>query len=766
MDASTQTHRLATLIVDVLGIGTRGADRMAAGVCAAFGIDLSALLDAQASFDERDRDATRRAVLATLSMAPSPEALARVFLQEGTAVVAMVDEIYQLLATRGATTAGTSESFRLSLDGQDLDVPISSAFIERVRSVLHQLIRVERGRIDLGLLQQFLLFDNGESYGSFATDTHDSRPLLHEIMLLSAVEDELRVRAAADPSFTSAVDVCVAARSAADRLLLRLEQLVTAHAAALLDERARDHSAEESPARYEQLERETLLAHGVIGGPAMSMLFDNLESDEFIGLQVADGDPLTLRFPPAVTQRKDLVECYGGVMSTVAAYLGIVRSGLTPCRDRWGSRGPVRSRALAVEASTPDPVVTWLKEVAGAAEAATVWIDSDVWRPTGESETLPFTQRALEEFLNLPLWREREKLFEVWVVCHTISTCETQGWQAELEGMEHSAWILPGQAAQRPVATLYREQLTLNVWREPDRRGTTPDVTLTTPEPGLRDLVVIEAKDRVRMPTGLAAQGEPDPRTAVASGLKYVRALGPPLTWVLNHGSFRGGIADPERNEGSAWHDLRLAAEVAPGSMPAAFTSTLGAALRPPAVQPPPSCQHRRELVLVLDTTASMDRATALIGGVLDRLTPLGWEYSALLVGDHGEDYVLRSVGVQETPSQLREAAEREPRTHGGDEAEALEDAIRRAAWQATGAHQVFVVASDAPPHPAPDCPDGIELADEVERLLSSGANLWVLSDFLGSSISVWEPFLPWPNFALVNLTDLPARLDELHEAR
>ncbi len=763
---NNEIHRLATLIVEVLQIGTRSTDRMSANVCDAFGIDLPSLVDAQPNFTDEACSATRTAVLTVLRKAPSPEALAQAFLQEGTDVVAMVDDIYRLLAAHEVTTSQTSESFRLRMSQLDLDITISAEFVERVRLLFRRLSTVDLGVINLKHIRDLVLFDGGESYGSFPTEGPDARPLLHEVMLLGAVEDELRERAARDASFYAAVQACVATRRSTENLLRRLERLVTSYAVGVLDEMVPQTAAPEaqnggSDERGLAVERQTLLEYGMVGGPVMASLFHELEANEFVGLRAAHGNPFTLMDPPVATRSLALADRYGDTISTLGAYLGIVRGQLTLKRDRWGGHDPARGRALdVVEASTPAPAVSWLAEITKAAEAAIGWIDAEVWTSTGTSRTITTTQEELEDVLNLPLWRQREVLFEIWVLSHTITTCEAQRWKADLRGLNGATWVLPGQGAEQPVATLLRDGLELDVWREA-ARGTTPDVSLATPGPTVRDLVVIEAKDRAAMPTGIASQSDPGPKTALASGLKYVRALGPTLTWVVNHGAFRGVAADPDRNEGSAWHDLRLAAEVGPGSVPPAFASSLRAALRPPSAQRLPL---RPELVLVLDTTGSMVAAAAQIGDLLEGLEPRGWDYSALLVGDHGdaEEYIVRAVASQETPTELRWAVEREPRTHGGDEPEALEDAMRRAAWQAAGDHQVFLVATDAPPHPRSECPQDIDFKEEVEKVLRTGAAVWVVSDFLGSSASVWEPFIDRPRFALVALSDLPSRLAAL----
>ncbi len=91
----------------------------------------------------------------------------------------------------------------------------------------------------------------------------------------------------------------------------------------------------------------------------------------------------------------------------------------------------------------------------------------------------------------------------------------------------------------------------------------TPDVTVTTPAPYARDLVVVEAKDRHRMAVGRRTGGVrgSDQNSALYYAERYAAGLRPAVTWVVNHCDYRYDT-DSLTEHGTVWARIRLAAKL------------------------------------------------------------------------------------------------------------------------------------------------------------------------------------------------------------
>ena len=755
IDAQDERRRVAVLIVDVLMIGARNVDRLAGEFCAAFGIDLATMIDSQRGFSPEVQKATCDAVVAQLlNNAPDVRSMFEAFARHGGAVIDMVEGIYTLLAKHAATVGEPAKKFTVRL-GADLELTISPAFIEQVRSVVERFLPIELGTVDGQLLYQLVRYDDGESYGSWPPESEDGRPLLHQIMALRPFRAHLAQRAATAPAFAAAIAEGEATQSAADRLVDRLERLLAGAGAYLLE-------ADLDPPR-DDIDRHTrqldmLRIHGLFGARVSHSFFNDLDESAFLGIRVAGGDPLQPVTPEPV-RKDDLIDQWGAALSYLGAYVAILRTGLTLRDERWLNRwgDPVKMSEL-VNATTPEPAIDWLRGLADAADRAQEWVDDVLWTPTARREVRVAVE-DLEEMLRLPLWEKRHLLFELWLLCQTISTAAGSGWVPALGGMDGDVWTLP-ERSDTPVATLSAHDQTLEVWREPNR-GVTPDITVSTTDLAKRHLVVVEAKDRHKMKTGLASDPyrPVDPEVyALGIAKRYVAALGPTVTWVCNHSKFSGDLANPDRNEGSPWHRVHMADEVAPGRVPEAFRTTISAALAVPTDRK--QSTQALAAVFVLDTTQSMEKALGSIQAVL-RVMPAVTcaSYAAILFGDHDDDYVVRPVAAYPTPTALADAIEREPTTGGGDVPEALEDAMHHAAWLADGIHQVFIVATDAPPHRLEECPHGFQFASEVTAVLDSGASIVVVTDWFRNRPQEWVPFAQHARFSFTTLAELPRRL-------
>ena len=107
-----------------------------------------------------------------------------------------------------------------------------------------------------------------------------------------------------------------------------------------------------------------------------------------------------------------------------------------------------------LDADDANAVTGWLRELSKGLEDAGRWLDEEVWQSTG---TVPREQiiEAFEEFLNLPLWRHRWLLYEIWILAASIQAAISQGWvcQLHLEREVQITWVLPVGPAQSPLAT-------------------------------------------------------------------------------------------------------------------------------------------------------------------------------------------------------------------------------------------------------------------------------------------------------------------------
>jgi hypothetical protein len=212
-----------------------------------------------------------------------------------------------------------------------------------------------------------------------------------------------------------------------------------------------------------------------------------------------------------------------------------------------------------------------------------------------------------------------------------------------------------------------------------------PDVAVTTIQQPPRDIVIVEGKDRYRMPIKSLRQG------ALEVGRKYSQASGAFFTWIVNYCSFatNEGVG-PDINLGDAWHSLFLTPEVRPGHVPQQFFDSVAAALQPLTRRVnsiKKSTQALTTLVFVCDTTGSMKshlmdfwqsmREVLLLRGGKGCFAA----FRAVLFGDHdpgqSEPYLIRHVGPALHPELVINQALREPATNGGDTPEALEDAIK-----------------------------------------------------------------------------------------
>jgi hypothetical protein len=739
-------RRLADLIVNALEVGAGKGESVIVEIFATFNVDFEAL-EAAHPVGSVDRARTLRQVAAErlAHAAPTASALVNELVRCGGRFVDMVQEVFGRLARQVTTTSGTSETFRLHRGGVDEEaLTISPAFIEQVRRLELSLGAVQVGRTDEGAIRNFLLWDNGELYGTWPRGSDDGRRLPDAVLQLAW---------AASGTTDDSDDAVLAARAAAERLIAAAEQVLRAHILHLdllphgdLRETAgRLFLNQLSDWQWDDFEKELgrFRNLGVLGAIAVEGYVTDIDRTSTVGLD--------RELRPVV--RSDSTHWGGTGMSQLAGFVALARLGL------WASRG---RRELEDRWARSTDRRSWMEWIATASDEAATWLTQDVFIPTGTVEANRVLE-VVEEFLNLPLWRARELLYEVWVLCATFDAAEREGYEVELLGLAEGGgvWRLGVGPSADPIARLHGQDrpVSLDVWREPKRvarDGTvTPDVTVSTTGRLRRDLLVIEAKDRYGMPYGQldgmrsGARRTRDMDTALGIARRYAAALRPVVTWVCNHCAFRDD-PDPSINHGDPWTRIHLAAQFRPRNVPAAFGRSVRIALTPLA-DPPAPVKSRTLLTLVVDVTSSMrsvfDEIWTTISG--DRWETFT-EVRVILFSDHGpgEPFVVRKLGPFRSVAELAEAVTRSPRGHGGDLAEALEDAMQRCRELVddVGPHSLLVL-TDAPPHDSDDCPYSIDFGAEVGELLRAGCDLYVVTDWYPAGDPTWHSFQGAPNF-------------------
>ncbi|MDN5768182.1 MAG: hypothetical protein L0H96_11115 [Humibacillus sp.] len=779
MTDAEQILRLAGLIVEALQVGTRKREwDVLDELFAAFGLELDPTVEHPQTTDAERAEVRVRMANTLAGAVPSTAALLDELLVCGGRFVAMLGEVYERLTVANATTSGGSETFvvkRGDLDEQQLT--ISPAFIEKVRRLHRTIAQVGIGRLDEEGLARFISADNGELYGRWSGEKDTERRLADAVLLLPWL------RTVVDGTQRAAVE---RARVSAERLVTSAEWVIHRHQAHL------DLLADADPAQVEEevliepmgeRRRQSLVTEieryrdsGFLGTSVDPRYMAGLPESSMAGLLESSMVGLYRDLRPAVVEIDGYRPATG--IGDLAGFVAMWRLGMFASRSR-----------IALEPLVSDPagLATWLEWVTLTCGLAADWLDDRVLQETGSVETSALLEEV-EEYLNLPLWRHRDLLYEIWLLCVVLAAAEGGGWRGELAGLRETSgvWVF---AAAAKVAELVPDPLwsdaallkPLDIWSEPALRGAddavvTPDLVVRTPGPLSRSLLVVEAKDREQFPSGrpssepvsVSVRRRLPSDSALRVGRRYAGALRAQATWVCNHCDF-ADPPDPADNFGDAWTELHLASAFRPGNVPGIFADSVRRVLRPWCAQLRSSAGSGGPLTVVLDLTASM---AAKVDPVWESLlsaegtTQLG-DIRVVVYGDHGdnEPFLTRKLGPFATVSAAREAVSNLASADGGDPEEALEDAVQRCRELVDdlGPHTV-VIATDAPPHRPEDCPYGIDLRIELTAVLQAGATVYALAD-LGPNRQLWREFVGVDGFHAVALRDLADRIRDSQRA-
>jgi hypothetical protein len=770
---SSDVMRFATLAATAFEAGSRKAETdVLDEICNEYGLSLTKIEQtATRNFAAtlrpfRRTQLVRDAVAKALAEeSQTIEALATTVLRRTKGFVAMLDEIYGCLAKAEATTSGNSDIFRLRVADVDIGIQLSPAFFERVRSAMRVLTTVELGTIDSDKLSRFLNIDY-DFYGSWPLDGKNAINLARQLTYLPWLISFLKNRTPRG-DLDASIDSC---RVAATTFVTSALRLVRGYVALLrqeADEAEEKTIPEEprpdNPSREERLvliDRTLLRERGVLRGGLRSRtmglptIVDWGFTHVFVDTLFSTPDTMGSAPNCMVTLEREVQSnFYGTPIGGLACLCGLWKAGI--------QREPEHDSDLSkVLAGGPNGITAWLHDLEVSLLGASQWLTNEVWTPSGTSKREDVVE-VFEDYLNLPLWRQRWLIYEIWLISITLDAANRAGWQSKLtldEDGQTKTWVLPKGPASVPCATLNQpgqEGSDLHVWYQGrwKRAGVDmmPDVALTTVQPPIRDVVLVEGKDRYRMPLKNLQHG------ALEVGRKYSEASGAAFTWIVNYCPFptSQGVG-PSVNHGDAWHALFLAGEVRPGRVPQDFYDSVAAALQPWTQRVnsiKKKAGHVSTLVFVCDTTQSMTKhLRAFWTSMRDVLLARGGQnqfsaFRAILFGDHDayqEPYLLRHVGPSLHPAWVIDQALREPDTNGGDTPEALEDAIKacRDVAGRLGQPVCCIVATDAPPHPVEHCPNNIDFRVEVDAFLREGNVCILVTDWLKR-----EAALPWKEF-------------------
>lgn len=240
----------------------------------------------------------------------------------------------------------------------------------------------------------------------------------------------------------------------------------------------------------------------------------------------------------------------------------------------WRSPSRVRSDDNLENELSPDAArdpARYADALIHAAEALTNRLD-DVAPIVGRAPRQA-TVEQLTEFTELPFWKHRWFLYELWTLVRVLDVAASAG-TVSLEGLTQlrpgvQEWKLPGGTASAPVARIAKGTRRVSVWTQlksqhPETRaGLEPDLRLRRDRPPEADLFLIENKDRLSITTGGIAE--------IVE--RYVTGTAVGGAWFVNYETFPTAAHDLEK--GYPDRGVRVVSKFRPGNVPADFNPSL-----------------------------------------------------------------------------------------------------------------------------------------------------------------------------------------------
>jgi hypothetical protein len=235
-----------------------------------------------------------------------------------------------------------------------------------------------------------------------------------------------------------------------------------------------------------------------------------------------------------------------------------------------------------------------------AADAFTSRLDEVA--PIVDRQTQQLTVERFIEFTELPFWKHRWFLYELWTLVRVLDAGARAG-TITLEGLTQPRpgvheWVLPGGMASAPVARITNGTRSVSVWTQlksqhPETRaGLEPDLRIRRDRKPEADLFLIENKDRLTITTGTLAE----------IVRRYVTGTKVQGAWFVNYETFPSGAADLE--SGHPGRGVRVVSKFRPDNVPEDFEpsllTALGSELQPSPVLDP-------YVAVILEWTAPPD---------------------------------------------------------------------------------------------------------------------------------------------------------------
>lgn len=378
----------------------------------------------------------------------------------------------------------------------------------------------------------------------------------------------------------------------------------------------------------------------------------------------------------------------------------------------------------------------------------------------GEKTSSTEYVKAALEFLQLPYWKKRWQIFQIWVFILCLRAFARRG--AKLNVSRRKPLTLKTGETDEPKAYIRTDKgARLELWTEfpldgRRRSELRPDIAVVVNDDGTRTPAgVIECKQRE------SASDE----VLIKDAEKYAARVAPDkLNLLVNYDRFVGpGLKHNVRLKNGGAETLFLE-DVGPKTRRGDMVSDYVLALIPPA---------HAAITFVIDATESMHWRLPEIWKAVGRMCAASSGhgaafFSAVLFGDHGpgEPYVTEVLEYTDDKKELLSRLKSADMANGEDVPEALEDAVRAVnalpPRDATHRHVIFFV--DAPPHAARDCPEGVDFEDDVESL-SARARLWVVNCGGASWADLgWGRFVGRPEIRFVRIGDISSVVDSLRK--
>lgn len=318
---------------------------------------------------------------------------------------------------------------------------------------------------------------------------------------------------------------------------------------------------------------------------------------------------------------------------------------------------------------------------------------------------------SLLEFLELPYWKKRWQVFEIWILALCLRVMAEK--RAVVMTDDGPIVMKTGQSKAPVAAARIGSESLLELWLEyPLSDDLRPDIAFVRQDRSLKKPIsVIECKQR---------ESESD-QVLIGDAQKYAHLMpAGSVNLLVNYDKFTG----PTLHNGISYQDGSVETifldSVQPNTKEASRISEFVTKLLPSVL---------REMAFIVDTTGSMHAHLLDVWRTIEDLArlvsgasqPL---YSGILFGDHGssEPYVTKFFPARTKIVDLVDSMRSAPVSSGGDTPEALEDALHvvNSAAESFGAVRLITVFTDAPAHNPNECPFGFDFADETSRLLSN----------------------------------------------